>query len=103
MAKSVIKNKKGSVLLIKQPWVTEKAVSAGSLRKYVFIVDKSANKPEVKKIIEKIYSIKVADVNITNIGGKSKRLGRSVGRTSGFKKAVITLKEGNSIDIMPKQ
>jgi len=89
-------------MLIKQPWITEKAVNAGALRKYVFMVDDKANKPEVKKMIEKIYSVKVADVNITNTKGKTKRLGRSMGKTSGFKKAIITLKEGNTIDIMPK-
>lgn len=103
MKKSGIKSEKGSILLVKQPWITEKAVNAGSLRKYIFVVDKSANKPEIKKAIEKIYSVKIIDVNIINIGGKSKRLGRSIGRTSGFKKAVITLKEGDTIDITPKQ
>ncbi|MFA5098870.1 MAG: 50S ribosomal protein L23 [Candidatus Paceibacterota bacterium] len=102
MAISTGKNKNGSVMLIKQPWITEKAVNAGALRKYVFMVDDKANKPEVKKMIEKIYSVKVADVNITNTKGKTKRLGRSMGKTSGFKKAIITLKEGNTIDIMPK-
>ncbi|MFH1346767.1 MAG: 50S ribosomal protein L23 [Spirochaetota bacterium] len=102
MAISKGKNKNGSVILIKQPWVTEKAVNAGALRKYVFVVDNKANKPEVKKMIEKIYSIKVADVNITNTRGKSKRLGKSMGKISGFKKAIVTLKEGNTIDIMPK-
>ncbi len=102
MAISKGKNKNGSVILIKQPWVTEKAVNAGALRKYVFMVDDKANKPEVKKMIEKIYSVKVADVNITNTKGKSKRLGKSLGKISGFKKAVVTLKEGNTIDIMPK-
>jgi len=96
------KNKNGSVMLIKQPWVTEKAVNAGALRKYVFVVDNKANKPEVKKMIEKIYSVKVVDVNITNTRGKSKRLGKSLGKISGFKKATVTLKEGNTIDIMPK-
>jgi len=96
------KNKNGSVMLVKQPWVAEKAMKAGALRKYVFVVDGKANKPEVKKIIEKIYSVKVADVNIANTKGKNKRLGRSMGKTSGFKKATVTLKEGNTIDIMPK-
>ncbi len=96
------KNKNGSVMLIKQPWVTEKAVNAGALRKYVFVVDNKANKPEVKKMIEKIYSVKVAEVNITNTRGKSKRLGKSLGKISGFKKATVTLKEGNTMDIMPK-
>ncbi len=102
MAISKGKNKNGSVMLIKQPWITEKAANAGALRKYVFVVDNKANKPEVKKMIEKIYSVKVAGVNIVNMKGKNKRLGKSMGKISGFKKATVTLKEGNKIDIMPK-
>ncbi len=88
-------------LIIKQAWITEKAGNLGILRKYVFIVDKKANKPEIKKMIESIYKTKVDSVNLTNIKGKSRRLGRSLGRTSGFKKATVTLKEGNKIDVMP--
>jgi large subunit ribosomal protein L23 len=48
-----------------------------------------------------IYKVKVIDVNIVNIKGKAKRLGRSLGKTSGLKKAIVTLKEGDKIDVMP--
>ena len=88
-------------LLIKQVWVTEKASDSSNLGKYVFMVEKSANKPEIKKAIESIYSVKVVDVNTVNNKSKSKRLGRSMGKTSGHKKAVVTLKEGQKIDIIP--
>ncbi len=88
-------------LLIKQAWITEKASDLSGLRKYIFIVDKKANKSETKKTIESIYGVKVKSVNIVNIKGKAKRLGRSLGRTSAFKKAIITLGEGQKIDIMP--
>jgi len=101
-ASNKIKTEKSPVLLVKQPWITERAVNLGALRKYVFIVDKNANKPETKKAIEKIYSVKVQDINIVNVKGKTKRVGRSIGKTSDFKKAIVTLKEGNQIDIMPK-
>lgn len=101
-ASNKTKNQKGHALLVKQPWITERAVNFGALRKYVFIVDKNANKPETKKAIEKIYSVKVQDINIVNVKGKTKRVGRSIGKTSDFKKAIVTLKEGNQIDIMPK-
>jgi len=87
--------------LIKQSWVTEKATDLSGLRKYVFIVDRKANKSEVKKAIESIYGVKVEGVNIINIKGKAKRLGRSLGRTSAFKKAIVTLKEGEKIDVVP--
>ncbi len=87
--------------LIKQAWITEKAGDLSGLGKYVFVVDKKANKPEVKKAIESIYKVKVSDINIVNVKGKTKRLGRSVGKTSAYKKAIVTLKEGYKIDIMP--
>jgi len=90
-----------SALLIKQAWVTEKATDLSGLRKYMFIVDGKANKPETKKAIESIYAVKVESVNIINTKGKAKRLGRSLGRTSAFKKAIVTLKEGEKIDIVP--
>lgn len=90
-----------SSLLIRRAWITEKAGDLSGFRKYVFIVDKKANKPEIKKAIESIYGVKVADVNIINTKGKTKRLGRSLGQTPGFKKAIITTKEGHKIDIMP--
>ncbi len=88
-------------LLVKQAWITEKAGDLSGLNKYIFIVDKKANKSETKKAIESIYGVKVNDVNIVNAKEKSKRLGRSLGKTSAYKKAIITLKEGHKIDIMP--
>jgi large subunit ribosomal protein L23 len=88
-------------LLVKQAWITEKAGDLGGLRKYIFIVERKANKPEIKKAIESIYGVKVESVNIINIKGKAKRLGRSLGRTSAYKKAIVSLKEGQKIDVMP--
>ena len=88
-------------LLIKQVWITEKASNSSNFGKYVFVVDKSANKSEIKKAIESIYSVKVVGVNTVNSKSKSKRLGRSTGKTSGYKKAIVALKEGQKIDIIP--
>jgi large subunit ribosomal protein L23 len=88
-------------LLIKQAWITEKSGDLSGLRKYIFIVDKKANKSETKKAIELIYGVKVKSVNIINTKGKAKRLGRSLGKTSAHKKAFVTLKEGEKIDVMP--
>jgi large subunit ribosomal protein L23 len=90
-----------SAFLVKQAWITEKAGDLSGLRKYIFIIDKKANKSEAKKAIESIYGVKVETVNIINTKGKAKRLGRSLGRTSAYKKAIVTLKEGQKIDIMP--
>lgn len=88
-------------LLIKQAWISERAGDLSVLGKYIFIVEKKANKPEIKKAIESIYKVNVVDVNVINVKGKTKRLGRSIGRTSAYKKAVVTLKSGQKIDIMP--
>ena len=90
-----------STLLIRQAWVTENASDLSNLRKYTFIVDREANKPEIEKAIRLIYGVKVSDINIINTKGKAKRLGRSLGRTKTHKKAIVTLREGEKIDIIP--
>ncbi len=89
-----------SAFLLKRAWITEKAASLVKDRKYIFLIDSSANKSEVKKIVEASYGVKVNDVNIVSRKGKSKRLGRSVGRTPNFKKAVVTLREGHKIEAL---
>jgi len=86
--------------LIRQSWITEKAGGLVSERKYVFIVSVSANKSEIKKAVESLYGVKVGDVNMVRIKGKAKRLGRSQGRTSDYKKAMVTLKEGQKIEML---
>ncbi len=94
-------NSRQSVFLLKRNWITEKSTALANFGKYVFLVDKKANKPETAKLIEEIYGVKVKDINIINIKSKIKRLGRSIGRVPGFKKAIVTLKEGDKIDVMP--
>ena len=84
--------------LIKQAWITEKVSRLAPDRKYAFIIDKRANKSEVKKAVQSAYGVLVSGVNIVEMKGKSKRLGRTLGRTSDFKKAIITLKEGHKIE-----
>lgn len=84
--------------ILKAPHVTEKAMGLGRENKYIFKVTPNANKPEVKKAIQELYGVKVNDVNIINIPRKKRRLGRSEGFKSGFKKAVVTLKQGEKIE-----
>lgn len=91
----------GPAFLLKQVWITEKAVNMSGFGKYIFMVSRKANKSEIKKAIESIYKVKVAGVNVINVAGKSKRLGRSVGKTPAYKKAIVTLKEGHKIDVLP--
>lgn len=80
-----------------QPRISEKAGALGRLNKYVFVVKSKTNKVEVKKAVESKYQVKVVRVNIVNTKGKIKRLGQIAGKTSGFKKAIVTLKKGESI------
>ena len=71
---------------------TEKGANLMPLNKYLFWVDKGSNKIEIKKSVEDIYKIKVADVNTVTMRGKSKRVRYTVGKTPDWKKAIATLK-----------
>ena len=84
---------------IKKIWVSEKATDLQANNQYVFLVQDRANKSEVKKEIESKYGVKVQGVNIVKIAGKKKRFLRTFGRKPGVKKAIITLKAGEKLDI----
>jgi large subunit ribosomal protein L23 len=71
----------------------------GEFNKYVFEVDPRANKIEIGNAVEKLFKVKVLNVHVMNVAGKKKRVGRTVGRKSDWKKAVITLAPGNRIDV----
>ena len=86
--------------VIKSVLVTEKSTKDLVGRKYAFWVDKDANKIEIKRAIEKIYNVKVDKVASLVIKGKTKRIrGNLAGKTTSWKKAVVTLKEGSEIKI----
>jgi large subunit ribosomal protein L23 len=88
------------IFLIKKPWVTEKATALAALGKYVFIVKKKASKPEIKKAMKEIYKVDAVDVNVINRPSKRKRLGTAMkGMQEGYRKAIVTLKKGQKIDI----
>lgn len=84
------------------PRVTEKSHNISHLRQYAFNVRKTANKDLVRKAVEHIYNVKVEKVRIANIPAKKRRMGKVVGKKSGYKKAIVTLKEGFNIEIMPQ-
>ncbi len=88
-----------SYKIIRQPIVTEKATKLSEYNKVVFEVAYKSNKNEIKGAVEKLFSVKVKSVNIINIKGKVKRFKGVLGRRNDIKKAVITLEEGNTIDI----
>lgn len=89
-------------ILIK-PVLTEKmTVQGDKLNRYGFIVDRRANKLQIKSAVEKMYGVNVTDVNTMNYMGKAKsrytKAGMLQGRANNFKKAIITLKDGDKID-----
>ena len=85
--------------IISRPIVTERASAGEAIGKYTFKVSSDANKVEIRKAIEKIFSTKVKSVNILNTKPKMRRRGRTIGKVSGFKKAIVTLEKGQSIKI----
>ncbi len=82
--------------VIRRPVVTEKGTALKEQNKYLFEVDRRATKVEVKQAVEALFHVKVASVHTVAMRGGVKRLGRFVGRTSDWKKAIVTLKEGHS-------
>ena len=84
--------------VIIKPVISERSMDLAQQKKYTFKVAKDANKTQVKLAVEEIFGVEVKKVNIMNIDGKVKRMGRYVGRTSAYKKAIVTLKEGDTID-----
>ena len=78
---------------------TEKSTVYEPLGKYLFLVNKSSNKTEIKKAVESIYKVKVTAVNTFINRGKMKRVRYQVGKTADFKRAIVTLKEGQKIDV----
>ena len=86
--------------IIKVPLITEKStILKEKENKYAFLVDSRANKNEIKKAIEEIFKVKVLMVNTSYLRGKKKRVGRHSGKTPDVKKAILTLKEGEKIEI----
>jgi large subunit ribosomal protein L23 len=80
-----------------RPLVTEKNTTLQAAGKYAFKVGKDANKQQVKEAVQKAFKVTVKSVNIMNMPGEKKRVGRKVATVPGWKKAVVTLKAGDKI------
>jgi large subunit ribosomal protein L23 len=91
-----------SSLVLRKPHVSEKATTLGDKSIYVFEIAADANKIDVKRAVEGFYGVNVVKVNIINIKGKERRLGRIAGRTPGYKKALVKLSPGQTIEVLPK-
>jgi large subunit ribosomal protein L23 len=86
--------------IIRRALITEKSTAAkGENNKYIFEVDRRANKIEVATAVEKLFKVKVLDVHVMNIVGKKKRVGRIMGEKRSWKKAIVTLAPGSRIEI----
>jgi len=87
--------------LLGQPVITEKSYQAtGANNQYIFRVERSASKPEIKAAVEAAFDVKVEKVQMINIPGKPKRRGQHSGRRPGYRKAVLRLAEGYSLETM---
>lgn len=86
--------------VIRRPVITEKSnLSANELRQYSFEVDRRANKRQIKEAVEKAFEVTVLRVNVLTMPGKVRRLGRRVRSTPPWKKAVVTLAQGQRIEL----
>ena len=98
--KAAIQPSERLINLLIAPHVSEKAARAGEKHnQFVFRVQLDATKPEIAKAVELMFSVEVEAVQVVNVGGKKKRFGASFGRRSDWKKAYVSLKSGQTIDL----
>lgn len=84
--------------ILVRPLITERTTQLMAEGKYVFVVAKAANKIEIAKAVSEIFKVKVAKVNTVNVIGKKKRMGRTQGKRPDYKKAIVKLAPGESIE-----
>ena len=87
-----------SLNIIQKPILTEKSTNLNQYNQYSFVVNKKSNSIEIKKAIEKIFKVKVTKVNTSIMRGKLKSFKGKIGYKKDYKKAIVTLAEGNTID-----
>ena len=98
-AKKYSKESDFSYEVVREPHISEKSTNLSQENKYVFKIYKNSNKLEIKKAIEGTYGVNVTAVNIIKIPKKKRRLGKTEGFRKSYSKAVITIKEGQRIEI----
>ena len=87
-------------VVIKRPHITEKASASEGIGVYTFIVDKGANKIEIKNAVDEIYKKRPAKVRIVNIPDKKVMVRNKAGIKSGYKKAIVYMRKGDKIDLI---
>jgi large subunit ribosomal protein L23 len=85
--------------VLRRPVITEKGTDLQAQNKYAFEVAGGANKPQIKQAVEKAFGVKVTAVNVMTMRGKTRRVGRRQVLTPSWKKALVTLKPGDKIEI----
>lgn len=88
--------------MLKAPHITEKSTELTKRNQYVFKVLPEANKTEIKKAIESLYGVDVLSVRIINVPRKKRRFGRTFGWRPKYKKAIVKIKEGQKIEVLPR-
>ena len=88
--------------ILKSPHVTEKSTDLVKQNQYIFKVWPRANKIEIKKAVEDLYEVNVAGVRVIKVSPKRRRLGKIVGERKGYKKAIVKLKKGQKIEVLPR-
>jgi large subunit ribosomal protein L23 len=83
--------------ILRKPRITEKAYSLNAQNRYVFEVSEGASKPQIKRAVEAVYGVHVVSVNTVSLPSRVRRFGRALGRKSGVKKAMVEIKEGESL------
>lgn len=83
--------------ILKRPIISEKSIAQGVVNKYTFLVTRAADKAQIAQAIEKLFKVKVTDVNVLNLTGKMKKYRKTMGQRDARRKAVITLKQGDRI------
>jgi large subunit ribosomal protein L23 len=85
--------------VLRRPMITEKNTLVGLQNKYTFEVAPGANKPMIRRAVETLFKVDVTDVNVSRVHGKLRRVGRDRGMTRDWKKAVVTVKPGQRIEV----
>ena len=85
--------------ILVRPVITEKSAALMQENKYTFVVDMAANKTEIRQAVEEVFNVKVESVNTVRVLGKVKRMGRTQGKTSDWKKAIVQLAPEDHIEV----
>lgn len=86
--------------IIRRPVISERSIELMRQSKYTFVVDPKATKTQIKKAVEDIFNVTVEKVNTMRVKGKKRRMGRYEGKSPDWKKAIVTLKEGDRIEAL---